>query len=98
MDGIRSVCLRKSMTDRMSAPMTTFAVALDEKVLVLNRLYTAVRVVNARRAFTMLCKQAAEVIAFDDGKYINYDFETWTEIAAFQRQFERERHEWIRTP
>jgi 5-methylcytosine-specific restriction endonuclease McrA len=78
--------------------MTTLSAALDEKVLVLNRLYTAVRVVNARRAFTMLCKQAAEVIAFDDGKYINYDFETWTEIAAFQREFEADRHDWIRTP
>ena len=36
---------------------------LDEKVLVLNRLYTAVRVVSARRAFTLLCKRIAEVIA-----------------------------------
>ena len=71
---------------------------LDEKVLVLNRMYAAVRVVSARRAFTMLCKQAAEVIAFDDGRYINYDFETWREIAEFQRQFEREQHDWIRTP
>jgi 5-methylcytosine-specific restriction endonuclease McrA len=78
--------------------MTAITAALDEKVLVLNRLYTAVRVVNARRAFTMLCKQAAEVIAFDDGRYINYDFETWTEIAAFQREFEADRHDWIRTP
>ena len=66
---------------------------LDEKVLVLNRMYAAVRVVSARRAFTMLCKQAAEVIAFDDGRYINYDFETWREIAEFQRQFEREQHD-----
>jgi hypothetical protein len=29
---------------------------LDEKVQVLNRLYTAVRVVSVRRSFTMLCK------------------------------------------
>jgi 5-methylcytosine-specific restriction endonuclease McrA len=77
--------------------MTAFA-ALDEKVLVLNRLYTAVRVVNARRAFVMLCKQAAEVIALDDGKYVNYDFETWTEVSEFRKQFEREHHDWIRTP
>lgn len=78
--------------------MTAFATALDEKVLVLNRLYTAVRVVNARRAFVMLCKQAAEVIALDDGKYVNYDFETWTEVSEFRKQFEREHHDWIRTP
>ena len=78
--------------------MTAFACALDEKVLVLNRLYTAVRVVNARRAFVMLCKQAAEVIALDDGKYVNYDFETWAEVSEFRKQFEREHHDWIRTP
>jgi 5-methylcytosine-specific restriction endonuclease McrA len=78
--------------------MTTFAAVLDEKVLVLNRMYTAVRVVSARRAFTMLCKAAAEVIAFDDGRYINYDFETWAEVSELRRQFEREQHDWIRTP
>jgi len=71
--------------------------ALDEKVLVLNRLYTAVRVVSARRAFTMLCKQAAEVIAFDDGKYFNYDFESWTEVSEFRRQFEPDAYDWVRT-
>ena len=37
--------------------------ALDSKVLVLNRVYAAIRVVDARRAFTLLVKQAAEVIA-----------------------------------
>lgn len=79
--------------------MTMSAVAvLDEKVLVLNRMYAAVRVVSARRAFTMLIKQAAEVIAIDDGRYINYDFESWMEISEFHRQFEREKHDWVRTP
>jgi 5-methylcytosine-specific restriction endonuclease McrA len=70
---------------------------LDEKVLVLNRMYAAVRVVSARRAFTMLCKQAAEVIAFDDGKYSNYDFESWAEVSELRKQFEREQHDWVRT-
>jgi 5-methylcytosine-specific restriction endonuclease McrA len=73
------------------------AAVLDEKVLVLNRMYTAVRVVSARRAFTMLCKQAAEVIAFDDGRYINYDFESWAEMSELRKQFEREQHDWVRT-
>ena len=73
------------------------AAVLDEKVLVLNRMYAAVRVVSARRAFTMLCKQAAEVIAFDDGKYINYDFESWAEVSELRKQFEREQHDWVRT-
>ena len=78
--------------------MMAIAVVLQEKVLVLNRLYTAVRVINARRAFVMLFKQAAEVISVEDGQYVNYDFETWTEIAELQRQFEPDAHAWIRTP
>ncbi len=52
------------------------ALALDEKVLVLNRLYAAVRVVSARRAFTLLLGDRAEVIAVENGKYLNYDFES----------------------
>ena len=78
--------------------MTAVALALDEKVLVLNRLYTAIRVVSARRAFIMLCKRAAEVISVENGQYLNYDFQTWTEIASLQKQFEPEAHSWIRTP
>ena len=78
--------------------MTAVAMVLNEKVLVLNRLYTAIRVISARRAFIMLCKQAAEVISVEDGRYINYDFESWTEIADLQRQFEPDAHAWVRTP
>ncbi|MHC4775674.1 MAG: HNH endonuclease [Planctomycetota bacterium] len=78
--------------------MAAVALALDEKVLVLNRLYTAVRVISARRAFVMLFKQAAEVIAVEDGQYVTYDFESWAEVAELQRQFEPAAHTWVRTP
>ncbi|MHC5024204.1 MAG: HNH endonuclease [Planctomycetota bacterium] len=78
--------------------MTAIAAALDEKVLVLNRLYTAIRVISARRAFIMLVKQAAEVIAVEAGYYRNYDFDSWIEVAELQRQFEPEHHTFIRTP
>lgn len=71
--------------------------ALDCKVLVLNRLYVPVRIVNARRAFTLLCKQLAEVISIDDGSYANYDFATWAELSQARRQFEPEKHDWVRT-
>ena len=77
--------------------MVTHVTGLDAKVLVLNRLYTAVRVIDARRAFTMLCRRAAEIIAIDDGKYLNYDLDSWTEIAEFQHQFEFDKHDWVRT-
>lgn len=72
--------------------------ALDDKVLVLNRLYTAVRVISARRAFTLLFADRAEVISVENGKYLNYDFSSWTEVAALQKQFEPHAHTWIRTP
>ncbi len=77
--------------------MTALPVVLNEKVLVLNRFYTAIRVINARRAFTMLCKQVAEIISVEDGQYITYDLESWTEIADLQQQFEPDAHAWVRT-
>jgi 5-methylcytosine-specific restriction endonuclease McrA len=77
---------------------TAIASPLNEKVLVLNKLYTAVRVISARRAFVMLCKRIAEVISVEQGNYLNYDFESWTEIARLQKNFEPDAHAWIRTP
>jgi 5-methylcytosine-specific restriction endonuclease McrA len=74
------------------------AAALDEKVLVLNRLYSAIRVISARRAFVMLFKDVAEVISVEAGQYRNYDFGTWSEIAELQQQFEPDAHSWVRTP
>lgn len=94
------------------------ASALNSKVLVLNRMYAAIRVVSARRAFCLLMRDIAEVIhvesvpapvkdAAEPGarietasgtRFINYDFATWADMAALQREFERERHDWVRTP
>ncbi len=70
---------------------------LDARVLVLNRLYVAVRVISARRAFAMLCRGMAEIIHVEDGQYLNYDFATWTEVSEFRRQYEREQYDWVRT-
>ncbi len=70
---------------------------LDAKVLVLNRHYSAIRVVDARRAFILLAKEIAEVIAVEDGSYVSYPFTTWTELSEFRREFERAQHDWVRT-
>jgi hypothetical protein len=70
---------------------------LDAKVLVLNRVYAVIRIVDARRAFALLAKQVAEVIAFENGTYRNYDFATWSDLATLQREFESEAHDWVRT-
>lgn len=54
--------------------------ALTSSVLVLNRTYLAVHVVNVRRAFCMLYREQAEVIDCDDGRFANYDFEAWLSV------------------
>jgi hypothetical protein len=76
----------------------TAACALDARVLVLNKLYSAVRVVDARRAFTLLCKGSAEVISVESGSYVSYSLHNWAEAAEFQRTFEHEEHDWVTTP
>jgi len=71
--------------------------ALDAKVLVLNKLYMAVRVISARRAFTMLWSDLAEVIQVENGQYHSYSFNNWAELAEYQRTFEAARHDWVQT-
>jgi 5-methylcytosine-specific restriction endonuclease McrA len=76
--------------------------ALDSKVLVLNKLYMAVRVISARRALCMLWSDLAEVISIEGAEgespqYCSYDFASWSELSAYQRRFEAEKHDWVRT-
>ncbi|NLX60684.1 MAG: HNH endonuclease [Phycisphaerae bacterium] len=71
---------------------------LSASVLVLNRMFMAVRVINVRRAFTLLYKDLAEVVSIEDGgAYATYDFSTWTEVSQYKKTFEPAEHEWIRT-
>ena len=61
---------------------------LNANVLVLNKHYMAVRVINARRAFSLLCRNLAEVINIEDGRYLSYDFDSWTELSEYRDQFD----------
>jgi len=70
---------------------------LDAKVLVLNRVYVALRVISAKRAFTLLARDAAEIIHVEHGHFTNYDFSSWMEISELQRQFEPDAHDWVKT-
>ena len=63
----------------------------------LNKLYVAVRVISAKRAFGLLARDIAAVIDVDDGQYLNYDFESWAEIGQLKAEFEPDRHDWVRT-
>ncbi len=74
------------------------ASALNSSVLVLNRFFTAIHVVSARRAFVLLSKAAAEVISVDDeDKYQAYSFESWKEVSQFKARYEdKQQQEWVR--
>jgi 5-methylcytosine-specific restriction endonuclease McrA len=70
---------------------------LDCSVLVLNKHYMAIRIVGARRAFSLLFRDLAEVVSFEQEGYSNYDFESWCEISRFKRTFEPDGHDWVST-
>ena len=82
--------------------METAATALNSHVLVLNKMWMAVRVVDARRAFAMLCKDLAEVIRVDDGSYTGYGFGDWADLSEdyrllFSEPGGEDPYEWVRT-
>jgi 5-methylcytosine-specific restriction endonuclease McrA len=70
---------------------------LSCRVLVLNKHYMAIRVVNVRRAISLLYRELAEVISVDDGAYNNYCFDSWLEVSQLRQQFEPRDHDWINT-
>ena len=71
--------------------------ALDCRVLVLNKHYMALRIIGAKRAFSLLCRELAEVISCDDGSYANYDLHNWVQLSETKRAFEAHKHDWIST-
>src|SRR5256885_5624454 len=79
-----------------------FAPVLSANVLVLNKFYQAIRVVNVRRAFSLLCREMAEVVHIEtDAKghaqWQNFDFAEWQEMSALKAEFEPDEYDWIHT-
>jgi len=70
---------------------------LAASVLVLNRLYMAVHVVGVRRAFGLLYRDLAEVIHVEDGRFANYDFQTWVEVSELSAEDKQPYDDWVRT-
>ena len=66
-------------------------------VLVLNKHYMAIRIVCAKRAFSLLFRDLAEVVSLEEGKYSNYDFTGWCEVSQLKRNFEPDGHDWVST-
>lgn len=69
---------------------------LAASVLVLNRFYAAIHVVNVRRAFGLLFRDLAEVVHVSDGQYANYTFESWREISELRANFKTPGEDWVR--
>jgi 5-methylcytosine-specific restriction endonuclease McrA len=69
---------------------------LSSSVLVLNRLYMAVHIVNVRRAFCLLFREIAEVIHLEEGQFANYSFQTWQEISELRADYKKPHEDWIR--
>ena len=70
---------------------------LDCNVLVLNKHYMAIRIIGAKRAFSLLFRDLAEVVSLEEGRYSNYDFQSWCEVSQFRRHFEPDGHDWVST-
>lgn len=72
------------------------SMALGSSVLVLNRHYVAVHVINARRALSLLFRDYAEVIHIEAGQYANYDFESWRAVSELRAIDKQDDEDWIR--
>jgi 5-methylcytosine-specific restriction endonuclease McrA len=70
---------------------------LQASVLVLNRLYMAVHVVNVRRAIGLLCRDLAEVIHYEAGTFANHTFQSWLEMSLFRAACKQPDDDWIRS-
>lgn len=77
-------------SDATSAP-------LSASVLLLNRLYQAVRVISARRALTLVYTEQAEVVSQEGEDYHSFDFNDWVEVSQAKARFQAEQYDWIRT-
>ena len=76
--------------------------SLGHNVLVLNKYYQAIRVINVRRAFSLLCRQMAEVVHIEkdaqgQSKWQNLNFADWTELSQLKAEFEPDEYDWIHT-
>jgi 5-methylcytosine-specific restriction endonuclease McrA len=74
-----------------------FKSGLDCNVLVLNKHYMAIRIIGARRAFSLLFRDLAEVVSLEQGSFSNYNFQSWCDVSEFKRNFEPDGHDWVST-
>ncbi len=68
---------------------------LGASVLVLNRFYVPVHVVQVRRAICLLFRDLAEVIHVENGQFFNYDFARWVELSEMLCEEPDAHSDWI---
>lgn len=71
--------------------------ALSCSVLVLNRLYIAIHVIGVRRAFSLICRELAEVVHLEDGRFATYDFPSWREFCELRSDQKQPHEDWLRS-
>lgn len=72
--------------------------ALSSSVLVLNRNYTAIRVISARRAFALLYRSHVQVIDAAEDRFDVLDFPRWMELSALREASPFEDDQFVQTP
>jgi len=72
------------------------SLSLRASVLVLNRSYVAIQVVNVRRAFGLLFRDLVEVIHLNEGRFANHDFRSWREVSESRAELKQPHDDWIR--
>jgi len=56
---------------------------LNSQVLVLNRLWQAVNICSARRAFSLVYAGQAQIVSSDNANnFSTHDFESWRDLSA----------------
>src|SRR5437016_520694 len=56
---------------------------LNNQVLVLNRLWQAVNICSARRAFALVYAGHAQIVSSDEANnFLTHDFESWRDLSA----------------
>ena len=68
---------------------------LTAPVLALNRIFAPIRVIDVRRALSLLVTGAAEVVDTEDPHLATYAFPSWRELSALKAEFEADRHAWV---
>ena len=63
-------------------PSPCMEVALDQPVLVLNRLWQAVNVIGARRAFGLLAREHAHVVHHHDDDFRTFSMMDWIDFST----------------